>query len=335
MALAALEAAKQEGHWLAGFASYELGYAFEERLTGLIPPQRKTPLLRFGVYEAADAAPVLRSGPAQIANLLPRWDQATYAQAFAKLHDYIGAGDIYQVNLTFPLDANVRGSSEALYAALVARQPVGYGALIDCDDMSLLCRSPELFFEVDGSGRIETRPMKGTMPRGATPQEDEANRAFLENDPKNRAENLMIVDLLRNDLGRISQIGSVSVPELYSVETFNTVHQMTSLVRGQLVQGIQIRDVFAALFPCGSITGAPKVRAMEIIRELEQWPRDAYCGSVGWIAPDGRAQFNVAIRTLMIKDERATLNVGGGIVWDSTAASEYEEALWKARFAKI
>jgi para-aminobenzoate synthetase component 1 len=198
---------------------------------------------------------------------------------------------------------------------------------------ALLSRSPELFFRVDTNGLLQTRPMKGTQPRGVTLAEDEALRAFLARDPKNRAENLMIVDLLRNDLSRVSEVGSVNVPDLFRVESFATLHQMTSLVQGQLVPGTGIDGILRALFPCGSITGAPKVRAMQIIRELEPHPRDAYCGAIGWAAPDGRAEFNVAIRTLMLQDGTATLNVGGGVVYDSTAASEYEEALWKARFA--
>jgi para-aminobenzoate synthetase component 1 len=177
--------------------------------------------------------------------------------------------------------------------------------------------------------------MKGTMPRGETALQDALNKAHLSGDVKNRAENLMIVDLLRNDLSRIAEIGSVRVPELFHVQTYATVHQMVSRVVGQLRAGTGLADVFAALYPCGSITGAPKVRAMEIIHALEDTPREAYCGTIGWAAPDGRAEFNVAIRTLMRDGDTAVLNVGGGVVWDSTAESEYEEALWKARYATL
>jgi para-aminobenzoate synthetase component I len=176
--------------------------------------------------------------------------------------------------------------------------------------------------------------MKGTAPRDADPARDAALRAELGHDVKNRAENLMIVDLLRNDIGRIAEIGSVRVPELFTVETYATVHQMVSRVTGRLAPGTRLSRVFRALFPCGSVTGAPKLRAMEIIRELEPWPREAYCGAIGWAAPDGRASFNVAIRTIALHPGgEAVLNVGGGLVADSSAASEYEEALWKARFA--
>ena len=183
-------------------------------------------------------------------------------------------------------------------------------------------------------GMIETKPMKGTQPRSCDPIKDKELRSFLANDPKNRAENLMIVDLLRNDLSRICQPGSVKVPQLFEIESYSTVHQMTSEIVGQTKAGKHLSDIIRALFPCGSITGAPKVRAMEILNTLEPSARDVYCGSIGWAAPDGRAEFNVAIRTLMLESKLGQLNVGGGVIYDSTAESEYEEALWKARFAQ-
>ncbi len=223
---------------------------------------------------------------------------------------------------------------QALYHALTRLQPVQYGALVQAEGLpAILSRSPELFFRTDAAGMIETRPMKGTQPRSSDPVEDAARAVFLKSDEKNQAENLMIVDLLRNDISRICEAGSVHVPELFTVESYETVHQMVSLIRGQMEPGTRLSDILRALFPCGSITGAPKLRAMEIIAELEPNPRDIYCGSIGWMAPDGRSEFNVAIRTLLLDGQDATLNVGGGLVYDSTAASEYEEALWKARFA--
>ena len=164
--------------------------------------------------------------------------------------------------------------------------------------------------------------------------EDAARRDFLQRDEKNRAENLMIVDLLRNDISRVAQLGSVCVPELFAVETYATVHQMVSTVQAQLRPGVGLAEILSALFPCGSITGAPKIRAMQILAELEPDPREIYCGTIGWAAPDGQSCFNVAIRTLMVKDGKAVMNVGGGVVWDSTAELEYEEALWKTRFAR-
>jgi len=336
-ALAALDAARANGRWVAGYTSYELGYALEPRLAPLMPEGRRLPLLNFGVYDAPDAALPLNEDQAWIGDLAPKRSRDDHLAAVSRVRDLIAAGDIYQANLTFPLELVTKGSPVAIYSALVAAQPVGHGALVEQVGLpSILSRSPELFFATDAEGRIVTRPMKGTMPRGATPQEDEANRLFLASDAKNRAENLMIVDLLRNDLSRVAEVGSVKVPRLYEVESYATVHQMVSEVEGRLRPGIGLAEIFTALCPCGSITGAPKVRAMEIIRELEIAPREIYCGTIGWAAPDGRASFNVAIRTILLeKDGTARLDVGGGIVWDSTPEAEYEEALWKTRFARI
>lgn len=332
-AFAQMDAARAAGKWLAGYATYELGYALEPKLAHRMPEDRHLPLLRFGVYQGPGLK-ALTHGSAHLTDPRPRWDEARYQKAFDQVNAYIGAGDIYQANLTFPMDAEYSGSSEALYAALSTRQPVGQGALVLQDDLpDLLSRSPELFFRTTSAGVIETRPMKGTQPRSEDPEEDAKHVAFLQADEKNRAENLMIVDLLRNDISRVAELGSVHVPELFKVESYATVHQMVSLVRANLREGVSLGDVFEALFPCGSITGAPKVRAMEILNDLEPEARDIYCGTIGWAAPDGRSDFNVAIRTLMVEDGKATLNVGGGVVWDSTGPSEYEEALWKARYA--
>jgi len=335
-ALDALDAARAEGHWLAGYASYELGFALEPTLLPRLPEGRALPLLQFGVYEAPSVAGTLTPGAASCADFAPVWDEARYTQAFDVVHRHICAGDFYQANLTFPITLQAAGTPEALYQALTEIQAVRFGALVQQDGLpALLSRSPELFFRTDGQGCIETRPMKGTQPRSEDATEDARRRFFLQTDEKNRAENLMIVDLLRNDLSRVCVPGSVQVPELFSVESYETVHQMTSLITGQMEAGTKLGAILRALFPCGSITGAPKVRAMEIISELEETPREIYCGSIGWAAPDGRAEFNVAIRTLMLdQDGAARLNVGGGVVYDSTAASEYEEALWKARFVQ-
>lgn len=332
-ALAAVDAALADGSWVAGCASYELGLALEPRLRRLLPPGRQQPLLDFGVFGAPVRVRPVRPG-GQLDRLQPEWDAARYRTAFDRVAAYIQAGDIYQANLTFPLYGHWEGDPAALSAQLAARQPVGEGALLRLGGVTLVSRSPELFFALDGRGGIETRPMKGTAPRQPDSAADAAARAFLARSPKDRAENLMIVDLLRNDIGRIAEIGSVAVPELFAIESYATVHQMVSRVTGRLRPEIGLGGILAALFPCGSVTGAPKVRAMEIIRELETAPREAYCGAIGWAAPDGRARFNVAIRTLTLHPGgKAVLNVGGGVVADSTAAAEYEEALWKARFA--
>ena len=333
-ALAALDAARDAGQWLAGFASYELGHALEPRLARVMPARRRLPLLQFGVYDAPVPAGPMPEGAARLGDMRPAWDAARYGRAFRTVHDYIGAGDIYQANLTFPIHMTAAGTPQALYEMLSRVQPVRHGALVEAEGLpAILSRSPELFFRTSATGDIETRPMKGTQPRSADPAEDARRRDFLQSDEKNRAENLMIVDLLRNDISRVSRPGTVKVPELFSVETYNTVHQMTSLISAQLVPGAGLSKILRALFPCGSITGAPKLRAMQILAELEPAPREVYCGTIGWAAPDGRAEFNVAIRTLLVEHGSATLNVGGGVVHDSTAAGEYEEALWKARFA--
>ena len=250
------------------------------------------------------------------------------------MHRHLREGDCYQANLTFPVEAKWTGDPLSAFDALAARQAVKYGALVDLGGPVILSRSPELFFEIDGDGWIETHPMKGTAPRGKTPEEDEELKHFLANDPKNQAENRMIVDLLRNDISLISEVGTLDVPELFRIESFATVHQMVSKVRAKLLPGLSIRDIFAALFPCGSITGAPKIRAMEILRELETAPRNAYCGAIGWIEPGGKMRFNVAIRTItLFPDGEAVYNVGGGVVFDSTAEEEYAECLLKARYA--
>jgi len=195
-------------------------------------------------------------------------------------------------------------------------------------------RSPELFFRLEAGGRIVARPMKGTAPRDPDPARDAAIAAALQASEKDRAENLMIVDLLRNDISRLARVGSVKVPALFAMERYATVHQMTSTIEGQLADPPTLPALMAALFPCGSVTGAPKIRAMQVIAEMEPSARGVYCGAIGWMAPDGRADFSVAIRTLSVTGQDIVMNVGGGVVHGSTAQGEWEEALWKARFVK-
>lgn len=335
-ALDALSRAQADGRWIAGYCSYELGYLLMPKLAHLLPEDRDTPLLLFGVFDAPDSVSV-GAGEAALSSLTPLWAASDYHRAFDKLRALIGAGDIYQANLTFPILANRKGSSDALYSLLASRQPVRYGAHVDLGvGPEILSRSPELFFRTTAEGSIETLPMKGTIPRGITAGEDDKRYNWLLNDPKNRAENLMIVDLLRNDISQVSKVGSVKVPELFRVDSYATVHQMVSRVTAHLNEGTSLPDILRALFPCGSVTGAPKHRAMQVIRDLEPNPRGIYCGTIGWMAPDGSSCFNVAIRTLSLFDGGSVrLNVGGGVVWDSTADGEYEEALWKARYAEI
>lgn len=335
-----LQEAHDAGRWIAGFMSYEAGHLFEEKLAPLAIDNRPTPLMSFGIFEGpAEGHPLGR--PRQRIENEPfltepkaGWDFGAYRHRFERLHRHLREGDCYQANLTMPITARWNGDPLAAFWSLIERQPVRYGAFVSLDGPLLLSRSPELFFDIDKDGWIETHPMKGTAPRGKSATEDAAIVAAMQADPKTQAENRMIVDLLRNDISRITEVGTLDVPKLFAVETYPTVHQMVSHVRARLVAGTTIRDIFAALFPCGSITGAPKMRAMEILHDLEDGPRDAYCGAIGVIAPDGTMRFNVAIRTISLFDDgRAVFNVGGGIVFDSQAESEYEECLLKARFA--
>jgi para-aminobenzoate synthetase component I len=335
-ALDRMESARNAGKWLAGHFSYEAGYLFEPKLRPLLPDGRRTPLAAFGVFDGPFEPAVVPAQPSNgpIFEARAAWSFADYEPRFQRVHRHLREGDCYQVNLTFPVRAGWSGAPLSAFAALTERQPVKYGALVALGEPVVLSRSPELFFEIDRQGFIETRPMKGTAPRGANQLEDRRLKKFLRNDPKNQAENRMIVDLLRNDVSRISEVGTLDVPELFHVETYPTVHQMVSTVRARLLPHLRIADIFAALFPCGSITGAPKIRAMEVIRALETSPRDAYCGAIGWIAPDGPMRFNVAIRTIsLFAGGEAVYNVGGGIVFDSDAEAEYRECLLKARFA--
>jgi para-aminobenzoate synthetase component 1 len=337
-ALASAQAAHDSGKWLAGYFSYEAGYLLEPKLVPLLPAGRRAPLFCLGVFDGPSDRDVpmprqpATNGP--IFDAKAAWSFEAYEKRFSRLHRHIREGDCYQGNLTFPINAHWSGEPLAAFNALTERQPVKYGALVDLGGPIVLSRSPELFFDIDERGWIETHPMKGTAPRGSTPAEDKALREFLRNDEKNQAENRMIVDLLRNDISLVSEVGTLEVPELFRIEAYPTVFQMVSRVRAKLLPHLTIRQIFAALFPCGSITGAPKIRAMEILRDLEGTPRGVYCGAVGWIAPTGRMRFSVAIRTLsLFPGGEAVYNVGGGIVFDSKVEEEYQECLLKARFA--
>ncbi|WP_370318212.1 aminodeoxychorismate synthase component I [Salipiger sp. IMCC34102] len=335
-ALARMDAVRAKGGWLAGYATYEMGHAFEPRLLAVLPQVRRGPLLRFGVFDAPNRDRLPLPEKAAVRNVAPQLGQADYDRAFAAIHAAIEAGDIYQANLTFPIIAGVEGAPVDLYAHLLRRQPVPHAALVEQgpDAPAFVSCSPELFFRTTPDGLIETRPMKGTVARGETPDQDVARRDWLRQDPKNLAENTMIVDLLRNDLSRVCRTGSVRVPRLFDIEPYASVFQMTSTVQGQLMPDAALSDILRALFPCGSITGAPKIMAMQILAAQERAARGIYCGTIGWAAPDGTSCFNVAIRTLIVQDGMARLNVGGGVVWDSTAVEEYAEALLKSRFAQ-
>jgi para-aminobenzoate synthetase/4-amino-4-deoxychorismate lyase len=334
---AALERLRQPGPW-AGFIGFEAGHGLEPRLASLSrPPPAGQPLAwmgRFDREEAVDARCLLAAWlarPAAVGAAVPAITRKAHAAAVAHIQQWIAAGDIYQANLTFPADVPVAGHPLSLYARLRAGSVAPYGAILFTGTLWLLSFSPELFFRLAGR-QLLTRPMKGTARRGRFAAEDERQRAALAESPKNRAENLMITDLLRNDLSRVAD--RVEVPALFEVEAYPTVWQMTSTVTATARPGIVAADVLAALFPCGSITGAPKIRSMEILAELEPQPRGAYCGAIGAISADGDALFNVAIRTLALQPGAtvARLGLGGGIVADSEAADEWAECLAKAAF---
>lgn len=331
-ALEAIDAAVAAGLDAAGYFSFELGYLLETRLAPLLPECRGVPLLLFGIFERArpapPATPVFVPPPGAAS---PGADAKGFEANVRRVLDLIAAGDVYQVNLTYGLDFELDGDPPALFEALLTSQSVPYPAIVNLGGPAILSLSPELFFEIAG-GRIRARPMKGTAPRARTLDDDETAGRSLARDSKNRAENLMITDLLRNDLSKIARPGSVRVPALFTVETYRTLHTLTSTVEAELRPGTRPSDVVRALFPCGSVTGAPKIRAMEIIRELEAAPRGVYTGAIGVFRGDGSACFNVAIRTLTVEGTRARLGVGCGIVADSDPAAEVEEARLKARF---
>ncbi|MBT5520954.1 MAG: aminodeoxychorismate synthase component I, partial [Rhodospirillales bacterium] len=341
-AFAAIECATDEGLYIAGAFAYELGYHLEPKLTALAPVSDDA-LFQVGAFrsmtrlspEEADsiiAERAQRGGAPVETDLHYHMDSPAYDKIMSRLHDYILAGDIYQANFTFPLSFTWPGDVWQLYGLAAPFQKVAFSAVVDLPGYKLASLSPELFFRKSG-GTIESKPMKGTMRRGATPDEDDALREALHNDPKNRAENLMIVDLIRNDLGRMAQLGSVAVENLFQVETYSTLHQMVSTVRAE-VEGVPtVHDIFRHLFPCGSVTGAPKIRAMEIIAELETAPRGVYTGAIGYVTPSHDMCLSVPIRTMTLRENsEVSMGIGSGVVADSSAAGEYDECLLKARF---
>jgi para-aminobenzoate synthetase / 4-amino-4-deoxychorismate lyase len=364
---AEIERAVGAGLFAAGYFTYECGQCFEPTAR-MQPPAPGEPLAWFGIYSRAfvfdhntgsfaggqppaarrfpvahrpdsghsrdecgsESADVDASVEAEFA-----LSESEYAQRIAAIHEWIRAGDIYQLNFTAPFRVRTRGGAAALYARLRGRQPVEYGAFVHWRaGRKVLSFSPELFFCVEKDGdsrRIESRPMKGTAPRGRTTLEDRERAEWLRNDAKNRSENVMIVDLVRNDLGRLCEFGSVAVRDLFAVERHSTVWQMTSTVTGTLRADVGHAEIFRAIFPCGSITGAPKVRAMQLAAQVEDGPRGVYTGAIGYFSAE-RTLFNVAIRTLDLNGDAGKLGVGSGIVIDSDAQEEFAECALKARF---
>ena len=346
--LEAAETARREGGELAGYIAYEAGLALEERLAGLAAAKTGAagPLVWLGLFgaprriaasEMPDWLAARAQGPGSVGPLEPQLSPGAYEQAFARLQEAIRAGDIYQANLTLPLAGNFTGDPLGLYAALRPAAQAGYGGVVFDGSHWLLSLSPELFVSLKGR-EAKAKPMKGTRPRSADAAQDKALAEELASSVKDKAENLMIVDLMRNDLARVAEAGSVAVDEPFAIESYPTVHQMVSVVRAKLRDGMGATDLVRALFPCGSITGAPKIRAMEIIDAAEHSPRGPYCGAIGRIGADGDAAFNVAIRTLRLTEienqrGKAVLGVGGAIVADSESRTEWREALLKGAFA--
>ena len=340
-ALEQVRAGVASGAHAAGWLAYEAGHAFDPKLAASFR-KASGPLLSFGLYDGfatPDLSTLLPSPDGAFAGTpRPRIAQSDYEAAVAEVKEHLFAGDFYQANLTFGCDVATAGDPLALYSRLRRSSAAGWGGVILDDERAILSLSPEQFFTIRG-GMIEALPMKGTAPRRAGAAEDAAEALALAADPKQRAENLMIVDLMRNDLARVAETGSVTVPDLFAVETYPTLHQMVSRITAQLRDGVGAVDVLRTIFPCGSVTGAPKIAAIEALRALEPEPRGAYTGSMGWIEPPspdqpGDAAFNVMIRTLEWPRgaRRARLGLGSGLVVDSKSRDEWAECLLKGVF---
>lgn len=326
-----VEKALSDGFYVAGYVAYEAAPAFHPEMA--VQPGGELPLVWFGIFNKPEnPAPEPEGGRFDVSDWCLASSEALYRNGIARIKEAIEEGHTYQVNYTERLHARFTGSATAFYRQLARNQQAGYGAYLDLGRYQILSASPELFFRVDG-GKISTKPMKGTAVRGRTAEEDRANAERLLTSEKERAENLMIVDLLRNDMSRLAASGSVKVSKLFEVETYPTVLQLTSTVEAELAPDLSVFDWFCALFPCGSITGAPKISTMQAIAELEGSPRGVYCGAIGFITPEKNAVFSVPIRTVVVDSERKTAEygVGGGITWDSTPQGEFEELYAKAK----
>ncbi|HEX4076253.1 MAG TPA: aminodeoxychorismate synthase component I [Candidatus Acidoferrales bacterium] len=332
--LAEIDRHVKSGGEAAGFLSYEAGYALEPKLGRLLDDRNAAPLCWFGLYDSAEAAGEL-SFPADgseevVRSLMPSISRGQFDRALGAIHEWIAAGDVYQINFTYRESFESASCPWCLFASLCHRHPVPYAAFVNTGCEQIVSLSPELFFHICDR-RIVVKPMKGTADRGLTLEGDIRRGEALQASEKNRAENVMIVDLMRNDLGRICSTGSVKTTRLFEVERFPSVWQMTSTVEGRLRDDCTPESVIRALFPSGSVTGAPKIRAMELIADLETTQRGVYTGSIGYFAPQ-QAQFNVAIRTAVLRGTEGLLGVGGGITYDSFPAEEWNESRSKAAF---
>ncbi|GAB3804170.1 aminodeoxychorismate synthase component I [Virgibacillus kimchii] len=329
-ALKKVQNAVNKGFYAAGYLSYEASPAFDPAFQ--VHKNHRMPLVWFGIFQQPATGETKDMKKFHTTDWITQISHEGYCQNIESIKKAIEAGDTYQVNYTVRMESRFSGDAEAYYNHLAQKQAANYGAYLDIGDFSILSVSPELFFHLK-DGKLTTKPMKGTAARGMTPEEDREKAAWLYHSEKNRAENVMIVDLLRNDLGMIAKTGTVQVPKLFSIESYPTVHQMTSTVTAEVPEEIDIAAIFKALFPCGSITGAPKISTMNIIHRLEKEPREVYCGAIGFITPEQEAIFNVPIRTVMIDHHSniAQYGVGGGITWNSDNQEEYEEMLTKAK----
>ena len=334
--------ATEDGSHVAGWISYETGLVLEQRLRPLLSKNPKVPFIYMGIFDDRKVLDTIAADyywqheqekmGYNLSNLSLSQTRTEYSEIFEKIHEYLKAGDIYQVNYTQKARFDFEGSAKALYAALRNAQAVEYAAFIETDDISVLSLSPELFIKKDGAN-ITAKPMKGTGRRGRFEQEDIKYSEALYNSKKDRAENLMIVDLLRNDLSRLARNGSVEVSKLYEIEKYRTLFTMTSTIKAQVEKETSPVDIIRSIFPCGSVTGAPKIRAQEIINEIENEQRSIYTGAIGYFSPNGDMCLSVPIRTLTIdKKDRGELGIGGAIVADSEVEKEYKECLLKADF---
>ncbi|AHA27802.1 aminodeoxychorismate synthase component I [Candidatus Liberibacter americanus] len=337
---AKMEEARIKGKWLAGYISYEAGFLLNKSLKHLFKPRQDIPLICFGVFNSPPSKEdillphIYKKQKYFLHNPQISWDYKLYKRKFEQFYQNLRCGNCYQGNITFPITAEWLGDPLIAFCSLIEKQPVRYGSLVSLQEPIILSRSPELFFYINDKGIIETRPMKGTAPRGKNFEEDQKIIDNFKKENKNLSENIMIIDLLRNDIARICIPGTVNTHSLFEIESYNTLHQMISGVCGKISPNLKIKDIFSALFPCGSITGVPKIKSMQVLQQLEETPRGIYCGAIGFISPTSTMRFSVAIRTItLFPDNRAILNVGGAVTYESNAEAEYEECLLKSRFA--
>ncbi|MDP3142412.1 MAG: chorismate-binding protein [Candidatus Omnitrophota bacterium] len=325
-----MEDALKRGYYLAGFLSYEAGYCFEERLRE--DKAYDFPLVYLGAYEAPSSGKISVKNPLlqnTLKDLRLNISLDKYSSNIRAIRSHIAKGDVYQVTYCIKLLFNFCGDPLSLYSTLLTEQPVPYPAYIETSEFHILSLSPEMFIKKT-SRQVITKPMKGTWPRGRGVASDYFARMRFQYDEKNRAENVMIADLLRNDLGRVGE--NIQAPKLYEVARYKTLFQMTSTVTGDIDKDISLYELFASIFPSGSVTGAPKIRAMQIIKGLESEERKIYTGAIGYITPGKDLFFNIPIRTLLLQGKSGEMGIGGGIVWDSTPQGEWEEGLLKAKF---